>query len=452
MLNIDDLAIGKFSLEFPKIVLSNKSGKKYLGAGNIFQDSDGDLQLKMYSYDEEGYKLFGGMGKSNLGRIIPNSYYYEFVGKDTFDQEWKADRISFGYDLSSDFKSIIIKSNIHTIKQKVKGIVKFTRTQYVIRFKKDIRFPTASYFDKNAVSYENIKNDYRINIIANFIHNDLEFLFYETEKWYIAEVFSNKGRLKENIIYYLCEALQFVLSANIYCVVIEKFEGYYNSIQIRNIRKPISSHRIPPPLSLNTAKVSDVWKMFIKYYDFVSNNKIANYHPISIKLHNLIQASSISLESQSLAITTFIESIIANEFAPYVKSIKKYASEITQLEQHLIDENYSTEFKNRINGFLPSLNNPNINNVLKELANKKLINNNHIESWKKLRHPIAHGKNIEFKHFQKYLTLCYKCQSLLNLLIFLLIGYKGTYSDFSRYGFHTTIFNKSITRSSSCPL
>lgn len=452
MLNIDDLAIDKFSLEFSKIILSNKIGKTYLGAGNIFQDSDGDLQLKMYSYDEEGYKLFGGLGKSKLGRIIPSSYYYEFIGKDTFDQEWKSDRISFGYELSSDYKSIIIKSNIYSIKQKVKEILKFNRPQYVIRFKKDIRFPTTSYYDKSATSFENIKNDVHINIIANFIHKNLEFLFYENENWYIAEVFSNKGKLSEKIIFYLCEALQFVLSANIYCVVIEKYEGYYKSVQIRNIRKSISSHRIPPPLSFNTAKVSDIWKMFIKYFDFVSNNNIANYHPISIKLHNLIQASSISLESQSLSIATFIESIIANEFAPYVKTIKKYVSEITKIEQHLSDGNYSSEFKNRITGFLPSLNNPNINNVLKELANKRFINNTHIEAWNKLRHPIAHGKHIEFKHFQKYLTLCYKCQSLLNLLIFLLIGYQGTYNDFSRYGWHSKKFKKSITRSSRRPL
>ena len=449
MLNIDDLAVGKFSLDFPKIVLSNKSGKEYLGAGNIFQDSDGDLQLKMYSYDEEGYRLFNKLGKPKPGRIIPNSHYFKFSGKDTFDQEWKSERVNFGYDLSADFKNIIIKSNIHYIKQKVKGIVKFNRPQYVIRFKKDIRFPKVDYYGKRAKSYEKIKNDFRVNIIANFIHNDLEFLFYENEKWYIAEVFSNKGRLSENIVNYLCEALQFVLSANIYCVVIEKFEGYYDSIQIRNIRKSSPSHRIPPPISFNSAKTSDIWKMFCKYYDFVSKNNSVNYHPISLKLHNLIQASSISLESQSLSITTLIESIVMNNFALYLKAIDKYEIDIAKLKKHLVSDNYQQEFIDRINGFFPLLVRPNPNNVLRALLNKRLIKKYHIDTWNELRNPIAHGKIIEFKDYQKYLTLCYKCQSLFNLLIFLLIEYQGYYNDFSQYGFKMKSFKKSITRVSS---
>ncbi len=166
---------------------------------------------------------------------------------------------------------------------------------------------------------------------------------------------------------------------------------------------------------------------------------------ISSKLHNLIQSSNISLESQSLSITTSIESIITNEFAPYIKSIKKYKEEITQLEDHLNNNNYQKEFKDRIIGFLPLLNRPNINNALMELLNKRLIKKYHIDAWKKLRHPIAHGKVIEFKDYQKYLTLCFKCQSLLNQLIFLLIRYQGSFSDFSYYGFKTKKFTKSIT-------
>ncbi len=279
MFNLDDLSIGKFSIDFPKIVLSNDKGKKYYGAGNIFQDPDGDLQLKMYSYDDEAYKLWGGLDRPKLGRIIPQRFYYRFCGKDTFDQEWKSDRIRFGYDLSADFKSLIIKSDIYYLQQRAKVPIKFDKPQYAIRFKKNIKFPSASYYDKNAKSFEHIKKDFRIKMIANFIHKDLEFLFYENEKWFITEIFLNKGRLHESILSYLCEALQFILSANIYSAIVEKYEGYCHSIQIRNIRKLISSIKIPPPINLNTPKVSDIWKMFVQYFDFVSNNKTNSYHP-----------------------------------------------------------------------------------------------------------------------------------------------------------------------------
>jgi len=92
---------------------------------------------------------------------------------------------------------------------------------------------------------------------------------------------------------------------------------------------------------------------------------------------------------------------------------------------------------------------PNPNNVLRALLNKRLIKKYHIDTWNELRNPIAHGKIIEFKDYQKYLTLCYKCQSLFNLLIFLLIEYQGYYNDFSQYGFKMKSFKKSITRVSS---
>ena len=448
MFNTDDLAKNSFSIDFNKIILTNKSGKTYSGAGNIFQNSNGNMELKMYSYDEEGYKLFGGHNSSKAGKIIPDTHYFKLEAYDTFDTKWISSRINFGYELSSNFKNLIIKAPVYYLSRTLRTEIKFNRPQFVIRFKKNIQFPTAHYLDKKAKSYENIHNFYRVGIIANFIHNNYEFLFYETEHWYVAEIFPLKGRLNEKLVTYICESLQFILSANIYWVVLEKFEGNIDKIQIKGIRNP-SSSRIPSPISLNSSKVSDIWELFKKYFDFVYQTDLSDYHTISSKLHNLIQASSGSIESQALSITTLIENVMTSEISKVYKFRNKFKKDCDYLIEHLDGNNYIEEFKNRIKGFLPNLINPNVKNIFKFLIESRILNKSDLDAWDKLRNPVSHGKRIEFSEYQKYLTLCYKCQKIFNILIFLIIDYKGIYCDLGKYGFPSKKFKKSITSGSS---
>lgn len=443
MFNIDDLAQNSFSIDFNKITLTNKSGKTYSGAGNIFQNSAGNLELKMYTYDEEGYKLFGGRNKLKAGKIVPNNHYFRFEAYDIFETKWTSSRINFKYELSSNFKNLILRAPVYYLSRKLKTAIKFNRPQFIVRFKKNIKFPSTNYLDKKAKSYENINNIYRVGLIANFIHGNYEFLFYETEYWYIAKIFPLKGRLNEKLINYLCESLQFILSANIYWVVLEKLEGNIDKIQIKEIRNPTSS-RIPSPISLNAPKVEDIWELFKKYFDFVNKTGLSDHHQISSKLHNLIQASSGSIESQALSVTTLIENVMVTEISKFYKSQNKFEKDKNYLIKHLNGNKYTNEFSNRIKGFLPRLMELNVKNVFNFLIESRILNDSDLETWNKLRNPVSHGKRIEFTEYQKYLTMCYRCQKIFNILIFLIIGYEGIYSDLGKYGFPTKKFKKSI--------
>lgn len=443
MFNIDDLAKNSFSLDFSKIVLTNKLGKIYTGPGNIFQNSEGKLELKMYTYDEEGHKLFGGRNNSKLGKIIPASHYYSFKAYDTFDQEWSSNRINFRYELSANFKDLIIRAQIYYLSRILKTGKKFNKSQIVIRFKKNIKFPLAPYFDYKAKSHEKYNSFFRVSIIANFIHKNYEFLFYETNYWYVAEIFPLKGRINEKLISYLCESLQFILSANIYWVVVEKFEGNTDKIQIREVRNPTPS-RIPNPINLHTSKVSDIWELFKKYFDFVYEKNLSDYHTISSKLHNLIQSSNGSLESQALSVTTLVENIMLQEFSKYLKPSNKFEKDISSLANYLNENDYPNEFRNRIMGFLSNLNKPSVKDIFNHLIKCQVLNKSDLVAWNKLRNPIVHGERINFSEYQKYLTLCYKCQKIFNILIFILIGYKGIYNDCGSYGFPIRKFRKSI--------
>ena len=65
-------------------------------------------------------------------------------------------------------------------------------------------------------------------------------------------------------------------------------------------------------------------------------------------------------------------------------------------------------------------------------------------NWKMLRNPIAHGSlRIDPKALQELLDNIYGSMTLLHKLVFIIIGYDGIYSDYSKHGWHIKTFNAS---------
>src|SRR5262249_14528189 len=65
----------------------------------------------------------------------------------------------------------------------------------------------------------------------------------------------------------------------------------------------------------------------------------------------------------------------------------------------------------------------------------KVIYEEHIKAWDKLRNKLAHGVTPGSVEIQKVLDLCNKVTVLMYHLIFRGCGYEGSYEDYSTHGF-----------------
>ena len=70
----------------------------------------------------------------------------------------------------------------------------------------------------------------------------------------------------------------------------------------------------------------------------------------------------------------------------------------------------------------------NVKNILKNLAEKSIIEKDLIESWITLRSITAHGDKYSNNDWNKFLTQVFNCTNLYYQLIFKLINYQGSYS------------------------
>ena len=94
----------------------------------------------------------------------------------------------------------------------------------------------------------------------------------------------------------------------------------------------------------------------------------------------------------------------------------------------------SNKLKRRINGFLKSIKGARAKDKLKALVESGKIKKDLVDAWEEQRNKLAHAYSPTSFPLQEFIDLFYKTLVLFHSLIFLLIEYKGKYTDYSKYG------------------
>ena len=444
--NFLDFVKKKLTIDCPHITLtkvSKVSPKTYTGSGSIFQNEKGELKLKFYSEDNEVSKDILGTKKTNPGKIIPSSEYYNLSAKDMFNHEWQAFRVRPYFDRGVDVKSLIFTANLHSLFRKRTIPYETKKAQLTLSFDNSISLDCVRYIENGTRA--SLKENFSESIIADFFASDYEFIIRKEQEWLAVDIISKKNRISERLSTRACEALQFILSKHISMISLEKYEDNVEFTKIYKMRINNYAGRISPPIDLTSEDSSQIWNLFKMYFEYVNKNKSRRYHKLSSYYHSIIKSSQASIEAQGLTVGVTIEGVLSCEFSNIGVPDKSVLKEVDKALRLIKQGQFSLTFRNRLTGNIGSMKTARAKDRLVALNNLKVINRQLITAWGKLRNKSAHPESENSISLQKYINLCYTCQTLFNQLVFLAIGYKGKYVDFSSNGWSTKKFSKSLS-------
>ena len=104
----------------------------------------------------------------------------------------------------------------------------------------------------------------------------------------------------------------------------------------------------------------------------------------------------------------------------------------------------SESSKSRLVGTINAMKNPRAKDVLIRLRDRKLISDNLIGAFDRLRNKLAHGGSLDSIDRQRDFNDCEALLVLFYQLIFLRIGYVGSYTDYSVFGWPLNKFEANL--------
>ncbi|MBN1618880.1 MAG: hypothetical protein JXQ26_07110 [Tissierellales bacterium] len=238
--------------------------------------------------------------------------------------------------------------------------------------------------------------------------------------------------LSEDDIHFIITTIEFLTSSIIDRYSVE-YEG--SGIYRRVFRYSVPQRRAitkgKPPLAISASVNQDYFtELFVKFHQFI---KINDLDPLASILISVISAQNSFITTYALTITTAIENILHSYYSTGKRNFSK--SDIEFALKEVNGTNLCDLIKKRLIGMINSVfEQESADDIIRDLIKQGKLKKEFHKNWKKLRNPVSHGKDPT-EDFQEYIKLCESNLVFFYVLVFILIGYDGVYSDYSTYGY-----------------
>lgn len=432
-----------FEIDCPEIRLQlNVAGQvcKIAGPGSIYIE-EGRFKFKFFSKN----RMPVVASDTVAGQIVPAEQLWIFSAIDMQDRSWSSSHVSPYEDVSygSDHTGIIIRGELWQLEARsCNGI----SCSMGIRMDIPGEFNIPLFDSTNTVTHNPSLGQQTESSKRDTASLEIDGCRITIVKHSSFVRFHIDGKnLQSEIATRVCEAFQFVTARSTWWESLYSSDEEGNYIRLR-LRNPLDSNRrMQPPL--NTFFDLDYWKLFECYFRYVSQNTLGkNLHAISAFLSDVSEASATSFELYCLILSVAVEGVVkflpsheddnTNVFA-VVGRLVEYVMKWPEFDvpDVMREEQPTTtqKLKMRISGLLNTLNQPRAVDRLQAIQIHGALQDDLIRNWKKLRHPAAHGNSFVENITQVEFDKCDKALTLLYQIIFLIIGYTGKFSNYSKH-------------------
>lgn len=440
---------GKLVLDCPKIILTPCSTapnrKSLVGAGTIAADEPGKFLLKVFF--EESFSLeesFASL-KWEVGKVIDSEHYYDLDARDILGNTWTSKRLL--PDRSAGPNGSMIKATFQDLEHIDNGHPNINGSMVDFYFDDLIKVPL------NTVVREETKvgseaRSFSLGLqLARFTSNGVKFeIDNSSGKSVLRAVFetSDVSLVQVNRIF---ETLCFALAHTKSWSVLDIWGATERKTLLHAVEPEPKRTQIGPPLHISHDDISQsVWKLFDQYFCHVTKDVNSTHHPISLLNRSILESGKASLDVQALTLSVTVESLLMDtmkEFYPVPDELKNDIC----CAQKLINEcgSLSPSFRQRILGALGNMKHPRAKDILAELKKKSLIDPALVTTYGKLRNQMAHGARDPNADIQELFNQTNSVLVLFYQLVFLIVGYKGSFSDYGEYGYPTKEFLAELT-------
>jgi hypothetical protein len=427
---------GTFNLDCSEIRLTQDIATDpcvFRGPGYIRQNDAGDLTFKLY-LDGEIPNETEDLGTP--GEIIAPEKFYTFVAFDMLGNEWTGNRIlpHISRNHSEGRLTLIVEGTVRLLTINTTNPYTLATNTLRLQYATDAAIPChSSTVLETTIANQRTLTSSTLNL-ATFNSCGYEFLATQLSDEIVLEAWST-APFHEHIETRLTEALQFILARPLQWHAMHKEIGREHTFQIRSTLQQ-SRSRLLPPINLHIPAARYwAWVLFSDYLQFIIDHSNSDWHPCSIHLANICEASAGSLDADILATSVAAEGITKTLY-PNIATVQdnfiRAVDDLKAAVNNWLDEHHPADefrLKSRVHGLLGNLTGVRAIDRLEQLQECGVIERKHIKAWKSLRNSAAHAEPGT-REWQLLLDRRDLVVILIYRLVFHAIGYEGCFSDY----------------------
>lgn len=403
-LNCFDVVLTQRLVEIP-IVIS--------GYGCLYFDSSKNLRLKLYSTslksgDPAGLELFFG-GEAGL---IPESDYFSLVAVDVNGKKWCCERVYLNDSIDINPAGTVVDVVLNDIKSvtSLKASFPAEGDGALAVVCGSFRLPYCEYVERGDGARILSKLSMDIGgrrVVIEQKSDVLEIAFSHcSDSVSMDSVFSFLkglsiaiGQLVEPSLVITRNGLQ--------------YECYVNG-------------SVPLDTSTAAESVVDIFygrsKGLVEFLEaYESRSRLENFH-MHYYWRRLKDISSANTDAMALVLCVSIEGMVRNYFAKDWGDLDSEVVKGIELTRNFIKKSHESmpeEGRAAILNFLGNLKQKSVSAMLSSLVVAGLLDRGYVESWKELRHKLAHADNGVFEsgNFESFVNNLQKCLALFGRLI-----------------------------------
>jgi hypothetical protein len=434
MLNINEQGVtnalvdGTFDWEYHKISVVQcgdvPNPFKYVGAGNIRQESDGTLRLKVLLERPADSGLWWPACTTVLaqhvkgGEIVPENAYFDIEAIDIAGRTWRASRAWISAE--SHLAGAILTAAIFRIELSVKkskpSLESIVR---VICINDDFTSPSAEFTDVIGVG--------RVRNATVFQYEQLSCKIIRHKSHVIFEIKTDDLDISKSLVKRLLGAAEFISGSPLQVAYWHTNVAHHELIAIQPWPRDQITNKLPSPIQHQSPIDADDYASLITAMMGNSSDENPAYYRYWTSLFHARQAGTAAF---GLAAAVAAEAMVQNYFKDrmYAEAefVKLCEDAIPLIKEMKLDERIA----NKIVGTLDRAKDTSTKNALYRLA--PVVSKASADAWGKLRHAAAHGTlaygsaDLEKIHHRTF-----HCIHIFYSLLMLHINYTGHQIDYS---------------------
>jgi hypothetical protein len=440
---VKTFAAGTLEIHCSKVVLrqnGDPSGHSYSGPGLITLAEDREtFSIRIYSDVHDPVEsLMRHVDEANWmdpGVILPPQAYYSLEATSMEGHVWTFPHVRITpYVLRTGTMIVAQCPRLFTTAQPAR--VHEGETWHLVCFS-DLDIPLNRVINRKAVSGDKVLSETGTLGRAELVNDGVHFEFEKLEDLPGATELICRSPAPLPIAFgqRVQEALRLVTFSPVAWSVSQQNRGGVVSV-VLTATPEIPSGVLPSPIPTERGMAEDFWKLFGLYLDHVCRHPDSDTtHRLSANLKPLLSLQKLQVESVALGAGVATEAILNSEHAEIgnpPSTLLRQLDYLVQVAQRVKCED--PNLRRRVVGTLSMMKSRRAKDALVFLRDRGVITADQYKAWDSLRNSSAHAGVIDSENLQARITECFKVYELILILVFLAVGYTGSYRQTSLPG------------------
>lgn len=380
----------------------------FSGPGSLYFDSDKRLKLKFYSKEttSSSSKMINFYFDHRVG-VIPEDDYFALSATDTRGKCWTNNRVLIlnGYDATPS--GTVLDISLESVRSQSNLKSEASSNEAMIIALGKFRLPFTAYVSREDGSQELAK--------LAFNHGSRSVEIIQKEHSLNIRVLDKKLPITFEALFYLLEGLSIGIGQLTEPSLIVAVNGQCYEIFVKGKIPSKRSDVAQPVINIFEHRNEELSTFLCNYVECrtIEHRHMVNYW------HRLNQIPYINTEAAALVLCVNIEGMIKNYFSQDRNLDPKIIAEINDTRTIIKKTDLPPEGRKAILQFLGSMKERSVASILSEMGAESAIEMCQVQSWKDLRHIIAHADNkvSDSSYFEVFVQDLQNCLTLFSRLI-----------------------------------